>query len=84
MENRAQPSLRRFAAEGIAIGVSFTDEREVLWLDVGPSEDGAFWLQFLRGLVARGLKGMRLVTSDAHEGLKGAITSVLHGAGWPA
>lgn len=66
----------------IAIGVTDTGEREVLGLDVGPSEDGAFWLGFLRELVARGLKGVRLVTSDAHEGLKGAIAAVLHGAGW--
>ena len=66
----------------MAIGVKESGEREVLGLDVGPSEDGAFWLQFLRGLVARGLKGVRLVTSDAHEGLKGAIAAVLQGASW--
>jgi putative transposase len=66
----------------IAIGVRATGEREVLGLDVGPSEDGAFWLQFLRSLVARGLGGVRLVISDAHQGLKGAIAAVLQGAGW--
>lgn len=66
----------------IAIGVRATGEREVLGLDVGPSEDGAFWLQFLRSLVSRGLKGVQLVVSDAHEGLKGAIAAVLQGAGW--
>ena len=66
----------------IAIGVRETGEREVLGLDVGPSEDGAFWLQFLRGLVARGLGGVRLVVSDAHQGLKGAIGAVLQGAAW--
>jgi transposase-like protein len=66
----------------IAIGVTFAGEREVLGLDVGPSEDGAFWRGFLRGLVGRGLHGVQLVTSDAHEGLKGAIAGVLHGAGW--
>jgi putative transposase len=66
----------------IAIGVRATGEREVLGLDVGPSEDGAFWLQFLRSLVARGLSGVQLVISDAHEGLKGAIAAVLQGAGW--
>ena len=59
-----------------------TGSREVLGLDVGPSEDGAFWLAFLRGLVARGLSGVQLVVSDAHEGRKGAIAAVLHGAGW--
>jgi putative transposase len=66
----------------IAIGVNERGEREVLGLDVGPSEDGAFWLGFLRSLVARGLSGVRLVISDAHEGLKGAIAAVLHGASW--
>ena len=66
----------------VAIGVRATGEREVLGLDVGPSEDGAFWLQFLRGLVARGLSGVRVVTSDAHEGLKAAIAAVLQGAAW--
>ena len=59
-----------------------TGSREVLGLEVGPSEDGAFWLGFLRGLVARGLAGVQLVVSDAHEGLKGAIAAILHGAGW--
>jgi putative transposase len=66
----------------IAIGVTGTGEREGLGLDVGPSEDGAFWLAFLRALVARGLGGVRLVVSDAHQGLKGAIAAVLHGASW--
>jgi putative transposase len=66
----------------IAVGVRASGEREVLGLAVGPSEDGAFWTQFLRGLVARGLSGVRLVISDAHEGLKGAIAAVLQGAGW--
>jgi transposase-like protein len=66
----------------LAIGVTATGEREVLDLDVGPSEDGAFWVQFLRGLVARGLRGVHLVISDAHEGLKDAIRAVLQGAGW--
>jgi putative transposase len=66
----------------IAVAVRATGEREVLGLDVGPSEDGAFWLTFLRSLVARGLGGVRLVVSDAHQGLKGAIAAVLQGAGW--
>jgi transposase-like protein len=66
----------------LAIGVKATGEREVLGLDVGPSEDGAFWVQFLRGLVARGLSSVHLVISDAHEGLKDAIRAVLQGAGW--
>jgi putative transposase len=66
----------------IAIGVRMTGEREVLGLAVGPSEDGAFWLQFLRSLVARGLSGVQLVISDAHNGLKAAIAAVLTGASW--
>src|SRR4051794_24934788 len=63
----------------VAIAVRSSGEREVLGLDVGPSEDGAFWLGFLRGLVARGLSGVQLVISDAHGGLKGAIGAVLQG-----
>lgn len=67
----------------IAVGVKAeTGEREVLGVDVGPSEDGAFWSAFLRSLVARGLCGVRLVISDAHRGLKGAIEKVLVGASW--
>lgn len=67
----------------IAIGVNGrTGEREVLGLDVGPSEDGAFWASFLRSLVARGLSGVGLVTSDAHRGLKGAVEAMLQGASW--
>jgi transposase-like protein len=69
----------------IAVGVNgTTGEREVLGLDVGPSEDGAFWTSFLRSLVSRGrgLSGVRLVTSDAHRGLKGALETVLQGASW--
>jgi transposase-like protein len=66
----------------LAIGVTATGEREVLGLDVGPSEDGEFWLQFLRSLVSRGLKGVRLVTSDSHQGLKNAIAATLSGTCW--
>lgn len=66
----------------IAIGVNAEGHREVLGLDVGPSEEEAFWEQFLRGLVERGLTGVRLVTSDAHAGLKRAVQTILHGASW--
>jgi putative transposase len=67
----------------IAVGVNAQNgEREVLGFDVGPSEDGAFWSAFLRSLVARGLRGVRLVTSDAHRGLKNAVAAVLVGASW--
>jgi transposase-like protein len=67
----------------IAVGVNGkTGEREVLGLDVALSEDGSFWLSFLRSLVARRLSGVSLVTSDAHRGLKKAIETVLVGASW--
>jgi len=66
----------------IATGVSVDGRREVLGFDVGDSEDGAFWTSFLRSLKARGLSETQLVVSDAHEGLKGAIASVLLGASW--
>lgn len=60
----------------------FLGERQVLGVDVGPSEERAFWTAFLRSLVKRGLQGVRLVISDAHEGLKQAIRTVLTGATW--
>jgi putative transposase len=66
----------------IAVGVNAAGQREVLGVDVGPSEDGQFWLRFLRDLVGRGLGGVQLVTSDAHRGLKSAVAAVLQGAGW--
>jgi putative transposase len=66
----------------IAVGVRTSGEREVLGCDVGASEDGAFWLSFLRSLVARGLEGVQLVISDAHQGLRSAIAAVLAGASW--
>ena len=64
----------------IATSVRLSGEREVLGFDVGPSEDGAFWHRFLRGLVGRGLAGVQLVISDAHQGLTGAIAAVLQAA----
>jgi transposase-like protein len=66
----------------VAIGVTMDGERQVLGLDVGASEDAGFWKAFLRSLVKRGLSGVRLVISDAHEGLKHAIGSVLSGTAW--
>jgi putative transposase len=66
----------------IATGVAADGRREVLGFDVGDSEDGALWTAFLRSLKARGLGGVQLVISDAHEGLKQAIGSVLLGAAW--
>ena len=66
----------------VAVGVTSEGERQVLGVDVGPSEDRAFWTAFLRSLVKRGLTGVRLVVSDAHEGLKQAISTVLTGTTW--
>lgn len=66
----------------VATGVTAKGDREVLGLAVGDSEDVAFWTAFLRSLRARGLAGVRLVISDAHEGLKGAIAAVLLGSAW--
>jgi transposase-like protein len=66
----------------VATGVNAEGYREILGVDVFSAEDGAGWTAFLRGLVARGLSGVALVVSDAHEGLKGAIAAVLDGASW--
>ena len=66
----------------IATGVNADGHREVLGVDCFTTEDGAGWTAFLRGLVARGLSGVALVVSDAHEGLKNAIAAVLPGATW--
>jgi len=66
----------------VATAVNAEGRREVLSINVGTSEDGAFWLAFLRSLVARGLSGVQLVTSDAHEGLKDAIAVAFAGATW--
>ena len=66
----------------IATGVNAGGHREILGIDVTSSEDGAGWLAFLRGLVARGLSGVQLVTSDDHAGLVNAIAAVLPGAAW--
>jgi transposase-like protein len=65
-----------------AVGVNKDGFRESLGLDVVTSEDGAAWLAFIRGLVARGLTGVKLVSSDAHAGLVDAIASTLPGACW--
>ena len=69
------------AAAVIAIGVNGDGRREVLGLDICPSEAETFWTDFLRKLARRGLRGVKLVISDAHEGLKAAASKVL-GASW--
>ena len=66
----------------VATAVNAEGKREIVGMDVGTSEDGAFWLAFLRSLVARGLTGVPLVISDAHRGLRDAIATVFSGASW--
>src|SRR3954454_15684088 len=65
----------------IAHGVHETGRREIIGLDVGEAETEAFWREFLRGLVVRGLVGVQLAISDAHPGLKAALAQVL-GTPW--
>lgn len=66
----------------VAVGVNADGRREVLGLEIGASEAETFWVGFLRKLARRGLRGVKLVVSDAHEGLKAAIAKVLTGAAW--
>ena len=66
----------------IATGVNADGHREILGIQVTTSEDGAGWLAFFRDLTARGLSGVRLVTSDAHRGLTAAIAATMAGAAW--
>ncbi len=65
----------------IAVGVNSDGRREVLGMDIGPSEAETFWTEFLRKLARRGLRGVKLVISDAHEGIKAAVAKALH-ASW--
>jgi putative transposase len=66
----------------LATGVNADGHREILGLDVTTAEDGAGWLAFFRGLTARGLSGVGLVTADAHAGLIAAVGATLPGATW--
>ena len=61
----------------VAVGVNADGRREVLGMDIGPSEAEPFWTEFLRKLARRGLRGVKLVVSDAHEGIKAAVAKVL-------
>ena len=65
----------------IAVAVNSDGRREVLGMDIGPSEAETFWTAFLRKLARRGLRGVKLVISDAHEGIKAAVSKVLR-ASW--
>ena len=62
----------------VAVGANADGRREVLGMEVGPSEAEPFWTAFLRGLARRGLRGVKLVISDAHEGIKAAVSKVMH------
>jgi putative transposase len=66
----------------IAVGVDESGERHLLGFDLGGSEDEAFWLEFLRSLVRRGMKDVKLAISDANEGVKKALSKVFPGASW--
>ena len=61
----------------VAVGVNGDGRREVLGMDIGPSEAETFWTGFLRKLARRGLRGVKLIVSDAHEGIKAAVSKVL-------
>src|ERR1700751_2265143 len=61
----------------VAVGVNADGRREVLGMDIGPSEAETFWTAFLRKLARRGLRGVKLVISDAHEGIKAAVSKIL-------
>src|SRR5436190_22862099 len=65
----------------IAVAANTDGRREIVGLHIGPSEAETFWSSFLKSLARRGLRGIKLVISDAHEGLKAAIRRVF-GAGW--
>ena len=60
----------------VAVGVNADGRREVLGMDIGPSEAETFWTAFLRKLARRGLRGVKLVVSDAHEGIKAAVSRI--------
>ena len=62
----------------VAVGVNADGRREVLGMQVGPSEAEHFWTEFLRSLARRGLRGVKLVISDAHEGIKAAVSKVMN------
>jgi putative transposase len=81
VERVREPGGVRHKALVIAYGVHQSGRREVIGLDVGAAETEAFWREFLRGLRARGLQGVRLCVSDAHDGLRQAIAKVL-GCPW--
>ena len=71
-------SVALIVAVIVAVGVNTDGRREVLGMDVGPSEAETFWTAFLRKLARRGLRGVKLVISDAHEGIKASVAKVMN------
>ena len=83
LANRERDKVRQggrivSVAVTIAVGVNMDGRREVLGMAIGPSEAETFWTEFLRDLVRRGLRGVKLVISDAHEGIKASVARVLN------
>jgi putative transposase len=68
----------------VAVAVNTDGQRQVLGMRVGPSEAEPFWTEFLRSLMRRGLRGVKLVISDSHEGIKAAVAKVLKATWQPA
>lgn len=62
----------------VAVGANADGRREILGMEIGPSEAETFWIEFLRSLARRGLRGVKLVISDAHEGIKAAVSKVMN------
>jgi len=62
----------------VAVGANADGRREILGMEIGPSEAETFWTAFLRGLARRGMRGVQLVISDAHEGIKAAVSKVMN------
>jgi putative transposase len=78
------PELHQVVAKAVVVatGITADGNREILGLAIGDSEAETFWSEFLRSLKRRGLAGVRLVISDAHEGLKAAIVKNFQGSSW--
>jgi putative transposase len=78
------PNLHQVVSKAVVVatGITMGGDREILGLAVGDSESEAFWSEFVRSLRKRGLSGVRLVISDAHEGLTAAIRRNFQGASW--
>jgi transposase-like protein len=81
-ENVRQDGQVRDAAVLMAVGVDLDGKRQVLGLSVSLSEQELHWREFLQGLVQRGLRGVRLITSDAHAGLRAARQTIFGGIPW--